>query len=284
MVLALTWWCHRATGLWSWHWRPYPGVWIVCIGLLVAHFTALQRGARRGEQRASTRQNLCYVAGVVLLWVTSDWPIGTIGAGYLISVHMLCFSAVVFAAVPLMMIGTPRWRFRQVLHRYHLEGASRTLARPVVAAVVYNVAFVAINTPPVVDRLRVGAAGGFALDMTWIVVGLVLWNPVCSPDPDLRISSPLVQMAYLFMATSFLTMITAGFITFSREPLYRTYELAPRISQLTALQDQQVSGVAMTLGAAPIVWGVMAYLFFTASDDELSRPRATTRPIEMEQL
>ena len=48
----------------------------------------------------------------------------------------------------------------------------------------------------------------------------------------------------------------------SAEPIYRTYELAPRvITKWSAVEDQQFAGVIMKLGATPIVWATILALF-----------------------
>ena len=44
-------------------------------------------------------------------------------------------------------------------------------------------------------------------------------------------------------------------------PLYRTYELAPRVANFGALEDQQLAGAFMKVGNIPIIWAVIAVMF-----------------------
>jgi cytochrome c oxidase assembly factor CtaG len=74
-------------------------------------------------------------------------------------------------------------------------------------------------------------------------------------------------------------MIPGGFLTFSSFPLYRTNELAPRIHNFAALNDQQTAGAIMKVGNIPIVWTVIAVLFFKwAALDRDGPPVPASRP------
>jgi hypothetical protein len=85
--------------------------------------------------------------------------------------------------------------------------------------------------------------------------------PVVSPLNELRHPSYPVKMIYLFLAGGVLPMIPGGFLTFSDEPLYRLYELAPRVDGFSALSDQQLAGAIMKVGNVPIIWPVIWVMF-----------------------
>jgi putative membrane protein len=75
-------------------------------------------------------------------------------------------------------------------------------------------------------------------------------------------------MAYLFVTTSIVAVIPASYLTFTSIPIYGIYELAPRVTGLTAVEDQQLAGIIMKIATIPIVWSTIAVLWFRWSARE----------------
>ena len=88
-----------------------------------------------------------------------------------------------------------------------------------------------------------------------------MWFPVINREPGFpRLSIP-AKMMYLF-AQSIVPTVPASFLTFSNRPLYRTYELAPRLLHgFSAISDQQVAAAIMKVGAGSLLWGIVGLLF-----------------------
>ena len=181
-------------------------------------------------------------------------------------------------ASPLLLLGTPEWMARRITGKLRIYRVLRFLSRPLFAAIIVNVVLLATHAPIVVDNVRTTQMGGFALDMIWLAGGLVLWMPLISPLPELVHPSYPVRMIYLFVAAGVFAMIPGGFLTFSSFPLYRTYELAPRIHGFGALNDQQLAGAIMKIGNIPIVWTVIAVLFFRWATIDRDGPPCGARP------
>jgi putative membrane protein len=251
----VSWWCVPLREPWHWQWKAYPGVWLLVASLVATRLAAARRPAgRRGTGR--------FVAGAAALWLVSDWPLGTLAAGYLASAHMVQWIAYVFVAAPLLVLGTPEALARRWLSRLRANRLVRAASRPFPAAVAFNAITFATHAPVAVDTLRTGALGGFALDMAWLLSGLLLWLPVCGPLPELRPPSHPLRIAYLWFAAGFLTWVPGSFLVFASFPLYRTYELAPRALGLDAGTDQLVAGLVMKLGTLPFVWGPVASMWW----------------------
>jgi putative membrane protein len=202
-----------------------------------------------------------FAAGIVALWIASDWPVGALAGGYLMSLHMAQYLLYTLAAAPLLMLGTPQWMAERVLDRLHLHKVWAVLSKPLVAVIVSNTILIATHSPFAVDRFRSTQLGSFAMDMIWLASGLVLWAPVINPVPSERMTSDPLRIVYLFIAAGVLPMIPGGFITFSANPLFATYELAPRVG-MSALHDQQLAGVLMKIGNVPVIWAAMGVIWF----------------------
>jgi cytochrome c oxidase assembly factor CtaG len=260
----VTWWCTASKVPWDWTPRAYPGIWLAMVALLAGYLVAHRR-ARRASAPAGDgdRRRLgAFVAGWAVLWAATDWPIGTLGAGYLASAHMAQYLLTTLVAAPLLLLGTPEPMLRRALARTRTRtrAAVRAACRPVAAGIVVNLVLVVTHAPVTIDALRSSQLGSFVLDAAWLASGLVLWMPVCGPLPELRPSYP-ARCVFLFLAAGVVPMVPGGFLTFASTPLYATYELAPRVGGFDAVADQQLAGALMKVGSIPLIWPVIGALF-----------------------
>lgn len=254
----IQWWCSAQSRPFTWEWIAYPGVWLAVVLPTAAFLWATSRTV----QPTTRRQRILFLSGMAVLWLATDWPLGTLGAGYLASVHMAQFVLYTFVVVPLLMLGTPTWLARRLVERLHLGRVlGRLSGSLVLAASVYTVGFVLTHSPGVVDTLRSSQVGSFAMDVTWLAMGVVLWTPILSPLPEQRAVSPFAKIGYLLAATAMMSIVPSTLIMFVRFPIYRIYELAPRIGDMTPVIDQQIAGVVMRVGGLPVVAVVVGVLF-----------------------
>ncbi len=265
-VLAVSWWCQSTTAPWTWTPKAYVGVWAMVAVLLGTYGVAMRRRARtEGLTSRDKRAILWFVLGTLALWVASDWPLGLLGSGYLLSVHTTLYLIYTMVAAPLMVIGIPDWMARRMIDRVRGWGAYRLSTRPWFAVLLLNGVLVFTHIPPVVDAFRASQIGSFALDAMWLVSGMVGWLPIVSPFRGDRVQSPVWKCVYLFVAFGLFPMLPGAFITFSPVPLYRVYELAPRFGDWTPEDDQQLAGALMKVGNVPILWSVIAAVFIKSA-------------------
>jgi putative membrane protein len=276
VLQTISWWCSGTIGRpWVWSYRPLVGVWLLVAVLGAGYALMLRRHALAsgGERVPSTgHYALRFGAGLAVLVVSSDWPLGPLGAGYLASIGALRMMLFTFGVAPLLLLGTPPWVLRSLLRvradadpseqPSMLLRAARTVSLPWVAFLQFNLALVVTQLPAVVDMFKVTQAGSFALDMTWLVSSIIMWVPLLHPLPELGGLRDPLRLVYLF-GLSILPTVPASFLTFSRFPLYELYELAPRVfPSLDAIVDQQIAGLSLKIGGGLIIWGVMTALFF----------------------
>jgi putative membrane protein len=248
---------------WSWH--PHPEVWLLAGGLLVAYQWAVRRvGPRHVEAiefAATRRQQTCFALGCLAILVAADWPMHDVAERYLYSAHMIQHMLLTFAAVPLLMIGTPAWLWRLLLRPPGLLRVARTLGKPLIALIVFNVVLVFTHWPVVVTASVQSELVHFSLHALLFASALVMWTPVLSPLLELpRLSHP-GRMLFLFLQ-SLVPTVPASFLTFGDRPLYHVYEAFPRLWGISAHTDQLVAGLIMKIVGGAILWGVIATLFF----------------------
>jgi len=271
-VDAISWWCSGTLGQpWTWQYRPLVGVWLLAGVLGGAYALAVRRHhAAAGEAAPATRHYAVrFAAALALLVLSSEWPLGPLGAGYLASIAALRTLLLTFGVAPLLLVGTPPWMLRSILRVRPGDDRPNPVLRiaqvltfPWVAFLLFNVLLVVTQLPPVVDALKVTQVGSFAMDLTWLVASVLVWVPLVRPIPELGGLGDPMRLLYLF-GLSVLPTVPASFLTFSRFPLYRLYELAPRVfSSLDPVVDQQIAGLGLKIGGGIILWTVMGVLFF----------------------
>ncbi len=255
----ITWWCVALERPWTWAWIPYPAIWLTSITPIVFYLV----GVRRQPGPVDLRRLWLFVAGMVAFWAATDWPLGTLGAGYLASAHMLQFLLYTLVAAPLLLLGTPNWMARRLTARLGIERAVIWLGGSLVTcATVYNLILLVTHAPGTVEILRRSQIGSAAMDIVWLVAGLILWLPILSPLRSRQVVAPWSRMLYLFLATAIVAVIPASLLTFTTTPVYAIYELAPRVGSLSAREDQQIAGILMKLVTLPVVWGTIAVMWF----------------------
>jgi cytochrome c oxidase assembly factor CtaG len=259
--MNVQWWCSARGMPWDGSWQAYPGVWlfVIAVGAL---FWSLRKRSEGQTVKPSNRQTLFFPAALLALWLTLDWPVGPLGAGYLAWIHSVQFLMLAMVVPPLLLLGLDRARIASLLARHAaFEASLRRVTQPLFAIVLFGVTMVLTHLPNIVDTLMATQPGAFALDFAWLVVGLIFWWPVIIRVPARPHFPPLVQMLYVFFGTQphlYIAMWLLG----ADYPSYGTYELAPRITSLSAITDQQIAGALMLAFGATYVLGVITVLFF----------------------
>jgi cytochrome c oxidase assembly factor CtaG len=307
--MQFQWWCAAQTAAWEWTWRPYPGVWIFIAALAFGYWALLRRAKRLTGETVGGARVASAVAGLLTLWLALDWPIGALGAGYLASMHMVQFLLIGMVAPPLLLWGLPPAALRVWLDggvaapaptaagspqnaatpgeaappraaappRFpRLARVLRLVMHPLVAIFIFNAIVGATHTPAVNDTLMVTQLGSFAIDIAWLVGGLIFWWPVAAAAPARPNFHPLLKIGYLTALAIAMTPVFL-YLTFSDHPVYAVYELAPRVNGIDAHADQRVAGLIMKVVGGFILMGVLSVLFFrwaTRTGDDMTALQA----------
>ncbi|HEU5301743.1 MAG TPA: cytochrome c oxidase assembly protein [Acidimicrobiia bacterium] len=262
-------------------WEPQPDVWLLVAALAAGYWIAVVRLGPRfavpGQPVVTRFQVACWSLGVFATWLVADWPVHVVAEQMNYSVHMVQHLTFAMVAAPLLLLGTPAW-----LARWIVRPTSRTfrvvraLSRFVPALVVFNVVLVVTHWPALVNESLQSGLVHFGLHALLFVSSLIVWMPVLSPLPEIpRLSTPM-RGVYLF-SQSVVPTVPASFLTFGAAPLYRFYEGAPHLWGLSTLEDQQVAGLIMKIGAGMLLWALITVFFFRWAADEERHQRPTIR-------
>jgi putative membrane protein len=251
-------------------WTPHPDVWLI-VGMLGAGYAiAIARLGPRwspGRRPVTRFQVTCFALGLLATLVASDWPVHDIAERYNYSVHMVQHLLFTMVAAPLLLLGLPAWLLRGLLRPPALLRSVQWLARFVPALVIFNVVLVFTHWPAMVNESLHSGLVHFGLHTVLFTSSLIVWLPVVSPLPEIPRLVPPLRMAYLF-TWSVVPTVPASFLTFGAHPLYKYYESVPHLFGLSTLEDQQLAGLIMKIGAGLLLWMIIAVVFFRWASDE----------------
>lgn len=289
----MNWWCSSTRQVWTWAPKPYLGAILIVAGLLALAAWWLVRGrhsdplvaAREGSVAteiggSSTGRSAALAVGALGLWACLDWPLATLGAGYLASAQMTRQILMVMVVAPLLLFACPPplavrlagWGKRLTVLRF--------ISRPLFAVPVAALTLVAVNAPAVVDPLVKTPYGAFVMDGAWVFAGFALWLPVQCPHPGVRRLTGATALVYL-IGQSIVPVLPGFFMTWSDFPIYSTYELAPRVfSGFDAVTDQQTAAAILQVGGMVLLWVQISYRFLKWGYEQVEEgnPRRKAMP------
>ncbi|HEV7705347.1 MAG TPA: cytochrome c oxidase assembly protein [Gemmatimonadaceae bacterium] len=266
--MNVQWWCSARGIPWKWQWQPYPGVWLAVLALGAAYHRWSRPAASGAHEAASSSaRRIGGWIGVALVWMALDWPGGPLGTGYLASVHAAQFLALAMVAPPLLLRGLDLDRVRALIERNGVPAKIiRAVTTPLLSMILFTIVMLGTHAVLVVDTLMRTQLGAFALDLAWFLSGLAFWWPVVIDVPLRTHFGPPMRMLYLFAGTQ-AHLYLSMWLLLAEYPAYGIYELAPRVTGLSALEDQQVAGgLLLTIGGTYVL-AVISVLFFRWFED-----------------
>jgi len=246
-----------------WRFQPHPEVWLVVLVVVVSYIYAVRViGARVVGSRpyVTPKQLRAFIAGSLLLWAASDWPIHDISEEYLYSVHMLQHMMLSYFLPPLLLLATPLWLFRAIVGEGWGRHVVRFITKPIVAGVLFNIVVVVTHIPALVNRSVSNSPLHYSLHVLVVLAALCMWMPIISPDKSYQLSYG-GKMIYLFLM-SVVPTIPAAWLTFAEGAVYKHYDIAVRVWGLSVTTDQQLAGAFMKSGGSMFLWSIIIFIFF----------------------
>ncbi|HMS24660.1 MAG TPA: cytochrome c oxidase assembly protein [Acidimicrobiia bacterium] len=247
-------------------------VWLIALIWSGAYWVAFVRiGARLGQPTRPTRvQLIAHCAAVLTFLGGSLWPVHDVAEKSLYFVHMAQHLAFINLMALFIVMSIPSWLARWILVRRGILPVVRVATRFLPATILFNVLIVVFHWPAFVTLTVNSGLIHFFAHLVMVLCFVVIWMVIVSPAPEIRRSTPIVQMIFLFLQ-SVIPTLPASFLTFGSRPLYKVYEDLPKLFSLSALEDQRIAGLVMKLGGGLLLWAVIAVIFFQWSTSETNR-------------
>ena len=240
----------------SWSFEPEIVAGIVLAAGLYAVGRWRLRRRGRGRFRLPTWRAVAFVLGLGTVAVALLSPLSAFSE-LLLSMHMAQHLLLVIVAAPLIWLGAPLlpvlwalplgWRKafgRLLVAGSPVHGIFHFLTTPVIALAIYLIVLAAWHVPPFYDAAQGRSSLHDVEHLMFFGAALIFWWSVVHPTGGRRRLGYGVAVLYIMPAMLEGNLIGA-LLTFSSEPLYETYQLAPRVFGLTAVQDQQIAGLLM---------------------------------------
>ncbi|MCH2658039.1 MAG: cytochrome c oxidase assembly protein [Dehalococcoidia bacterium] len=274
--MEVSWWCSARPISWSWDPQFFPGIWVVMLCIIGSYFFVYVKSSKRSsssDQRIATnKEKLSFVAGWVLLWVMTDWPIGVLGSGYLLSAHMLQYVIYSLVIAPLLVGGITNSMVSGYKDQWFFITIRSLISRPFVCFVAFNIVLAITHIPYFTDILKPLQLGQMLIDILWISVAILFWAAIGTFDDQSDVSLARAQKLLYIIGITLLPTIPGAFFVFSDFPIYTTYEFATRVfNGISAREDQMYAGLIMWMGMTPILLIRLAMAFFSWSEAESRR-------------
>jgi len=239
-------------------------VWIL-VGFLVGAYVYMikaigPKAVPDGVPPVTRKNKIAFGAAMVMLWVSSDWPIHDIAEEYLYSAHMLQHMALSFFLPPLALMATPTWLMRVLVGDGRFYRVVTFMTKPVIAAVLFNMVIMVTHIPLMVNESVQSGPLHYSLHFAVVMSALLMWTPVVGPLPELQIG-PLGKCVYLFFQ-SIVPTIPAAWLTFAEGTVYKAYDVPVRVFGWSAAIDQQLAGAIMKLAGGIFLWTIVIFIFF----------------------
>jgi putative membrane protein len=268
-------------------WAPHPEVWLLVGAIAAGYAIAVKRLgpslAPTGSAVVTRFQISTFSAGLLAMWVASDWPIHDLAEHYFFWVHMVQHTTYAIIAAPLLLMGTPTWLARWLMSPRWLLKSVRYMSRLIPATLLFNFVIIVTHIPVVVDASLHHALLHFSLHALILLSSLIVWMPLLSPLPEIPRLQPIARMLFLFLQ-SIVPTVPASFLTFGDHPLYKFYETVPRLWGLSALDDMRFAGLIMKILVGFSLWITITVVFFRWHAAEETGPpaRRVSRDLDRE--
>lgn len=238
----------------SWELNPWLLIQILAIAFVYARgWWQLQR---RAPHRVGHAQLVAFNAGLITILIALLSPLHAF-AGWLLTVHMIQHLLLMMVAPPLILYGAPyipilfglpnkflRDGVGPFLKSKRLRKIGRFMSHPIFCWSAFVFTSIAWHSPPMYELALHSPAWHEVEHICFLTTALLFWLPVIQPWPSIERTPRWSIIIYLFLA-DFQNTALSAFLVFYERVLYPTYQSIPRISGMTALEDQAAAGSIM---------------------------------------
>ena len=198
---------------------------------------------------------MAFLGGLLFFWIVMVSPLAMLDHD-LLTVHMINHLVLMAVVAPLVLAGAPGLllhalpaRFDSVVQNSVRSSASaqrllRLLQHPVFCWLGATATVIGWHIPAVFQLAMRSRWWHDAEYASFLVAGLLFWWPVFQPLSSAREWPRWSTPLYLFLATLPCDILSA-FLGFCGRVVYPSYLSAPRLFNLSPMQDQQCAGALM---------------------------------------
>jgi len=207
-------------------------------------------------------QAVVYYSALVINYLAVGSPLDQFGEDYLFSVHMIQHLLIVYVTPPMLLWGTPWWLADAVLGRPWIKKMAALPLHPALGCAAFIIVFPLWHLPELFEAAMRNRPIHILEHATMFGTALMMWWIFLSPSRLFPPANYPIRILCAFVLTIG-HMPLLGLLTLATDPLYRTYELAPRIIPGFGPMDDQIVGASiMELAAVFVSLGMLAFSFW----------------------
>jgi putative membrane protein len=238
----------------AWSFPPWPS------GMLLLTAVIYLRGWWRVRQRRLRElpvwRALAFCSGLFAVWLVLASPIDALD-DFLLVAHMTQHLVLMSVGPPLIVLGAPTVPMLQGLPRFVIRrGLSHffrrrwfhafinLLTHPAFAWLSMNIAYLGWHVPAAYELTLRSENWHNTEHLIFFLTSIAFWWRVIEPWPSHNRLSRWMVVPYMVSADLVNTMLSA-FLVFCGKVVYPSYAEAPRVTDLSALNDQIAAGAEM---------------------------------------
>src|SRR5262245_24033310 len=247
----------------SWQFDPLALALICLTGII--YVCGWRKLRRQMPQRFGAARLASFLSGIAAIQLAIASPLDAF-ANLLLTAHMVQHLMLLMVAPPLILYGAPYLPIlRGLPSRVLKHGAGpflaspglqrfgRRLTHPLVCWLAFTITSLTWHAPRLYE-LALGSPFWHEVEhLCFLGAALLFWWPVIQPLPSRPQWPRWAMIPYLFLA-DFQNTALAAFLIFCERVIYPSYAAAPRLLDLSPLEDQAAAGAVMW------VPGSVAYL------------------------
>ncbi len=244
----------------SWlKWSLHPST-VIGLLLLAAIYLIRAETGKPGEQVSGWRK-LSFFSALFVIFGSLNGPIHDLSDNYLFSGHMVQHLLLTMLMPPLMLAGVPGWMLRPLLRFAAIRAIATRITRPLACFLIFNTVIAGWHVPALYNAAMESHDIHILEHLMFMAAAVLMWWPLASQLPELpRLAYP-GQMLYSFLMIIPMSVI-AVYIVMADTILYPYYASAPRIMNLSPMEDQMLGGLIMWVPGGVIFMIIMTVVFF----------------------
>jgi len=235
----------------AWSFPPWPsGALILTAAIYLRGWWRLRLFRRR---ELPAWRAICFCSGMFSIWIAIASPIDAMDDVLLLA-HMTQHLILMSVGPPLIVLGAPsvpllqglprifvRYVLGAFLRQRWFHALTRVIAHPVFGWLSMNLAYLGWHVPVAYELTLHSESWHNIEHICFLLTSIAFWWSVIQPWPSRSPWSRWAIIPYLVTADLVNTGISA-FLTFCGRVLYPSYAEAPRITNLSPLNDQVSAG------------------------------------------
>jgi cytochrome c oxidase assembly factor CtaG/ferredoxin len=267
----------------SWNFEPVPALGLILSAFL--YWRGWWKVRRLAPDRFPEWRLVSFLAGLIVIYIALASPLDAF-ASWLLSVHMVQHLLLTMVAPPLILLGAPflpmlsglprgfvRSGLGPFLNDPRLKKVGGLLVHPFFAGPLFMLSNVLWHMPAFYELALSSPTWHQAEHLCFLMTAMLFWWPVVQPWPSRPVVPRWVLIPYL-LVVDLQNTVLSGFFTFYGRVLYPTYAAAPRITGLSAIDDQTFAGTIMWVpGSVAFLLPAAVIAIKYLSGSKLVRPR-----------